>query len=66
VLAIEAGDSDLRGLAHESLTVPTADYLDVVQHVVSAAAPGAVRRRGVRQRLGRLLDGLQGAPRPPR
>jgi hypothetical protein len=66
VLAIEAGDRDLRGLAHESLTVPAASYLDVVQHVVSAAAPGAVRRRGVRQRLGRLLDGLQGAPRPPR
>lgn len=66
VLAIEAGDRDLRGLAHESLTVPVASYLDVVQHVVSAAAPGAVRRRGVRERLGRLLDGLQGAPRPPR
>lgn len=67
VLAIETGDADLRGLAHEALTVPTASYLDVVQHVVSATAPGAVRRRrGVRERLGRVLDGLQGAPRPPR
>jgi hypothetical protein len=67
VLAIEAGDRDLRGLAHEALTVPSASYLDVVQHVVSATAPGAVRRRrSVRDRLGRLLDGLQGAPRPPR
>ncbi len=67
VLAIEAGDRDLRGLAHEALTVPTRSYLDVVQHVVSATAPGAVRRRrSVRDRLGRLLDGLQGAPRPPR
>jgi hypothetical protein len=66
VLAIETGDRDLRGLAHEALTVPAASYLDVVQHVVSATAPGATRRRGVRQRLGRLLDGLQGAPRPPR
>ena len=66
VLAIEAGDRDLRGLAHEALTVPVASYLDVVQHVVSATAPNAVRRRSVRERLGRLLDGLQGAPRPPR
>lgn len=66
VLAIEAGDRDLRGLAHESLTVPLASYLDVVQHVVSATAPTARRRRGVRHRLGRLLDELQGAPRPPR
>jgi hypothetical protein len=66
VLAIEAGDRDLRGLAHESLTVPTESYFDVVQHVVSATAPTALRRRSVRERLGRLLDGLQGAPRPPR
>ncbi|HVF03684.1 MAG TPA: hypothetical protein VNA20_02480 [Frankiaceae bacterium] len=67
VLAIDAGGSkDLRGLAHETLTVPTQSYLDVVQHVVSATAPTAHRRRGVRERLGRLLDELQGAPRPPR
>jgi hypothetical protein len=67
VLAIEAGDGDLRGLAHEALTVTTASYFDVVQHVVSATAPTAVRhRRSVRERLGRMLDGLQGAPRPPR
>lgn len=65
VLAIETGDGDLRGLAHEALTVPVHSYFDVVQHVVSATAPGA-RRPSVRERLGRLLDGLQGAPRPPR
>ena len=65
VLAIEAGDADLRGLAHDALTVPAESYMDVVQHVVSATAPGA-RRPSVRERLGRLLDGLQGAPRPPR
>jgi hypothetical protein len=65
VLAIEAGATDLRGLAHEALTVPVHAYFDVVQHVVSATAPGA-RRTSVRERLGRLLDGLQGAPRPPR
>lgn len=65
VLAIEAGATDLRGLAHEALTVPVEAYFDVVQHVVSATAPGA-RRPSARERLGRLLDGLQGAPRPPR
>lgn len=65
VLAIEAGDTDLRGLAHEALTVPVASYLDVVQHVVSATAPHR-RKPSVRERLGRVLDGLQGAPRPPR
>lgn len=65
VLAIEAGDADLRGLAHDALTVPVHSYMDVVQHVVSATAPGA-RKPSVRERLGRLLDGLQGAPRPPR
>lgn len=65
VLAIETGDDDLRGLAHESLRVGVPSYLDVVQHVVSATAPTA-RRPTVRERLGRLLDGLQGAPRPPR
>ena len=64
VLAIEAGDRDLRGLAHEALHVPQQSYLDVVQHLVSASAPNA-RKRGVRERLGRILDGLQGAPRPP-
>jgi hypothetical protein len=65
VLAIEAASADLRGLAHEALTVPVDAYFDVVQHVVSATAPGA-RKRSVRDRLARLLDGLQGAPRPPR
>jgi hypothetical protein len=67
VLAIEAGSKDLRGLAHEALTVPVEAYFAVVQHVISATAPGAVRRRrSVRERLGRVLDGLQGAPGPPR
>lgn len=65
VLAIAGDDRDLRGLAHEALTVPAQSYFDVVQHVVSATAPLA-RKRSVRERLGRLLDGLQGAPRAPR
>ena len=70
ILAIDAGDDDLHGLAHEALTVPTTDgvpYMDVVQHVVSQTAPrSAGGRASVRGRLGRLLDRLQGAAEPPR
>jgi hypothetical protein len=66
ILAMEAGDADLRGIAHEALTVPDAratgaPYLDLVQHVISQTAPTATRRtRTARSRLGRLLDRLQG------
>lgn len=65
IMAIDAGDTDLQGLAHESLTVPSATdapYLDVVQHLISQAAPSARSKPSVRHRLGRLLDRLQGAP----
>jgi len=68
VMAIDAGDTDLQGLAHESLTVPAigeAPYLDVVQHLVSQAAPNARSKPSVRSRLGRLLDRVQGAPYSP-
>ncbi|HVE62622.1 MAG TPA: hypothetical protein VNB94_02300, partial [Mycobacteriales bacterium] len=68
IMAIDAGDSDLQSLAHESLTVPSAagtPYLDVVQHLVSTAAPNARSRPSVRSRLGRLLDRVQGAPYAP-
>lgn len=69
LLAIEAGDDDLRGLAHEALSLPGGPgtpYLDLVQHVVSQAAPTAQRRRlPPRARLGRLLDRLQGTYHPP-
>lgn len=60
VLAMETDAPELRGLAHETLTVPTSDdlpYLDVTQHVVSATAPVAHSpRRSMRSRLARLLD----------
>lgn len=60
VLAMDTGDPDLEGLAHETLTVPVSDavpYLDVAQHVVSATAPGALSsRRSLRDRLSRLLQ----------
>jgi hypothetical protein len=41
ILALEGGDRELRGLAHESLTVPPDECLvsfDGAQHLVSAAA----------------------------
>jgi hypothetical protein len=97
LLTIDAGQSDLAGLAHEQLIVPArgltavgepsglavglqlaglgdvdlaaADVsFDTVQHLVSAAAaedpsmPAADSRRGLRDRIARLLEGIQGTP----
>jgi len=63
VLAMETDDPDLRGLAHETLTVPSSDdlpYLDVAQHVISATAPaGQSLRRSVWSRLARILERSQ-------
>nr|BFE34960.1 hypothetical protein GCM10010200_072110 [Actinomadura rugatobispora] len=67
VLALEGGDRDLRGLAHEALTVPAGEGLitfDGAQHLVSAAAGDAAPRsggpRGLRGRLARLLEAVSG------
>ena len=76
VLAIDQGDPELEGLAHETLIVPQqTDQLvsfDAVQHLVSAAAgtrDAAVRGgpgrsggagNGLRARLARLLDTVSG------
>lgn len=72
VLSIHGGDRELEQLAHEAVGVPDAglaSYLDVVQHVISQSAPGAVRlrRRSLRARINRLLDTAQGlrGPGPP-
>ncbi|WP_030617893.1 hypothetical protein [Streptomyces sclerotialus] len=80
VLALDAGDRELAGLAHDALAVPgpeapgpdvPADLdLDTVQHLVSAAAgenslPAPRRHRRFRDRLSRLADQLT-APPPPR
>ncbi|MER7110611.1 hypothetical protein [Streptomyces sp. NPDC000229] len=73
VLSLDGGDREVHGLAHEALTVTAEDDvdLDVVQHLVSAAAgentlpaagPG---RRRFRDRLARLTDQLT-APPPQR
>lgn len=68
ILALDQGDPDLDGLAHESLIVAAGRApvsFDAAQHLVSAAAgqprdPAA--RRSLRQRLARLLDQISGAP----
>lgn len=72
VLSLDNGDPEVRGLAHESLSVAGGDDvdLDTVQHLVSAAAgensaPVPRGRRRFRDRLSRLADQLT-APAPPR
>ncbi len=73
VLSLDGGDTELQGVAHESLTVVTNDLavpgvsFDTVQHLVSAAAgetgpdgSPAGGRRGFRDRLGHLLDVVSG------
>ncbi len=66
ILALDGGDRELRGLAHEALTVPPGDALlsfDGAQHLVSAAAgqaTGVRKNRGLRDRLARLLDAVSG------
>jgi hypothetical protein len=73
ILTLDTGDRELRGLAHESLTVPRQDGLisfDGAQHLVSAAAgsplerrPGTAgtgRRGTLRDRLAAILDMVSG------
>lgn len=75
VLALDGGEPEVHGLAHEALTVPadgprdtTAEIdIDTVQHLVSAAAGenGGLVRRGrlrFRDRLSRLADQLTEPP----
>ena len=67
IMALEGGDRELRGLAHEALTVPPDEGLvtfDGAQHLVSAAAGDTAARsrspRGLRRRLARLLEAVSG------
>jgi hypothetical protein len=74
ILTLDGGDRELRGLAHESLTVPPRDRLisfDGAQHLISAAAGGPLERRpggarpgrpSMRDRLARILDAVSGPP----
>ena len=73
MLSLDGGDSELQGLAHESLTLVQNDLVipelsfDTVQHLVSVAA-GEVEargRKGFRDRLARALDVVSG-PEPTR
>jgi hypothetical protein len=70
VLALGGGHRELHGLAHEALAVPDERELDIVQHLVSAAAgenslPEWAGSRRLRDRLSRLVDQLT-APPPAR
>ncbi|MER5962608.1 hypothetical protein [Streptomyces sp. NPDC002057] len=72
VLALDGGDEEVRGLAHETLTVAEGAEvdLDTVQHLVSAAAgenslPSPRGNRRFRDRLSGLADRLT-APPPAR
>ncbi|MFC9735215.1 hypothetical protein ACH4MA_10090 [Streptomyces roseolus] len=71
VLSLDGGDAEVRGLAHEALSVTEEAGLDLdtVQHLVSAAAGEnrlpAPRGRRFRDRLARLADRLTSPP-PPR
>jgi hypothetical protein len=70
VFALDAGNTELEGLAHESLWVPGASSegivvpeFDVVSHLVSVAAGESTiaakgRMGAVRRRLGRILDAV--------
>ncbi|MEU6997466.1 hypothetical protein [Nonomuraea sp. NPDC046570] len=62
ILALEGGDSELAGLAHDALAVPADGLLsfDGAQHLVSAAAGEVAPRPGLRDRLARLLERVSG------
>jgi hypothetical protein len=75
VLALDGGDPQMQGLAHEALVVPASDGggraaeidIDTVQHLVSAAAgenslPAPRGRLRFRDRLTRLADQLTSPP----
>ncbi|GII75953.1 hypothetical protein Sru01_09350 [Sphaerisporangium rufum] len=64
IVALDGGDPELAGLAHDALTVPPRDGLltfDAAQHLVSAAA-GEPARSATRllDRLARLADRITG------
>lgn len=74
VLSLGSGDPEVTGLAHDALTVAAPEPegaegidLDMVQHLVSAAAgenslPSTRGRRRFRDRLSRLADQLTSPP----
>jgi hypothetical protein len=68
ILTLDGGDRELEGLAHETLTVPPGDALlsfEGAQHLVSAAAGVPRVRRGLRDRLARVLEAISGPSEMP-
>ncbi len=76
VLAMDTGDPDLDGLAHDRLSVgadglvadglivPVGDGFEIASHLVSTAAVAPMPARGMRARLARALEAVSGpAPR---
>ncbi|MEU4831580.1 hypothetical protein [Streptosporangium sp. NPDC023615] len=66
ILALDGGDAELAGLAHDALTIPErAPFsFDGAQHLVSMAAGEVGRRPGLRDRLARLLERVSGPQVP--
>lgn len=72
VLALDAGDEDLAGLAHDrlevgpgglvadGLIVPLGGGFEIASHLVSTAAGAPLPGRGMRARLARALDVMSG------
>ncbi|MCW2882811.1 MAG: hypothetical protein JWQ95_6911 [Sphaerisporangium sp.] len=64
ILALDGGDPELEGLAHDALAVPPLDGLftfDAAQHLVSMAAGETSRSRtGLLDRLARLAERITG------
>ncbi|MFI6477719.1 hypothetical protein ACIBH1_07310 [Nonomuraea sp. NPDC050663] len=62
ILALEGGDRELAGLAHDAIVVPldAPVSFDGAQHLVSAAAGEVPKRPKLRDRLARLLERVSG------
>ena len=72
VLALDAGDDDLAGLAHDrlevgpggliadGLVVPLGGGFEIASHLVSTAAGAPLPGRGLRARLARALEAVSG------
>jgi hypothetical protein len=79
VLAMDSGDDDLAGLAHDRLVVgpgglladglivPVGEGFEIASHLVSTSVAAPLPRRGLRGRVARALDVLSGpAPKTRR
>jgi hypothetical protein len=66
ILALEGGDRELSGLAHDAIAIPADGPIsfDGAQHLVSAAAGELPQRPGLRERLARLLERVSGPQVP--